>query len=44
MLRAATLRTAARAYFPDVVSGVYMPDEIRSRESDTDADSEAANV
>lgn len=44
MLRAAATRTAARAYFPDVVSGVYMPDEIRGGESDTDADSEAANV
>ena len=29
MLRAAAVRTAARAYFPDVVSGMYMPDEIR---------------
>lgn len=45
MLRAAVTRTAARAYFPDVVSGVYMPDELRAKEQEDDAaDSDAANV
>jgi hypothetical protein len=42
MLRAAACRTAARAYFPDVVSGMYMPDEIRGGASDDDL--AAANV
>lgn len=42
MLRAAAVRTAARAYFPDVVSGMYMPDEIRGRADDSDL--EAADV
>jgi len=42
MLRAAACRTAARAYFPDVVSGMYMPDEIRGGASDDDLG--AANV
>ncbi len=45
MLRAAVTRTAARAYFPDVVSGVYMPDELRVKEHEDDAaDADAANV
>lgn len=42
MLRAAAVRTAARAYFPDVVANLYMPDELRGQA--TDADLEAANV
>lgn len=42
MLRAAALRTGARAYFFDVASGTYMPDELRGRSSDDD--DEAANV
>lgn len=42
MLRAAAIRTAARAYFPDVVSGMYMPDELRG--APTDDDSSAADV
>lgn len=42
MLRAAAVRTAARAYFPDVTSGMYMPDEIRGRAEGTDL--EAADV
>lgn len=36
MLRAAAVRTAARAYFPDVVSGMYMPDELRGAPVDDD--------
>lgn len=36
MLRAAAVRTAARAYFPDVVSGMYMPDELRGAPADED--------
>lgn len=36
MLRAAAVRTAARAYFPDVVSGMYMPDELRGAVIDSD--------
>lgn len=43
MLRCAALRTAARAYFFDVVSGTYMPDELRDR-GDDDQDADAANV
>lgn len=42
MLRAAAVRTAARAYFPDVTSGMYMPDEIRGHAEDSDMG--AANV
>ena len=42
MLRAAAVRTAARAYFPDVVSGMYMPDELRG--APVDDDMGAANV
>lgn len=42
MLRAACVRTAARAYFPDVVSGMYMPDELRGLAFDDDI--AAANV
>lgn len=42
MLRAAAVRTAARAYFPDVVANLYMPDELRG--TATDDDMTAANV
>ncbi len=43
MLRAAAIREAARAYFPDVTSGVYMPDELRDRDEHGD-DADAANA
>lgn len=41
MLRWAAIREAARAFFPDVVSGMYTPDELRNGEV-TDAEWEAA--
>lgn len=42
MLRAAVTRTGARGYFPDVTSGLFMPDELRGRAEESDLD--AANV
>ena len=42
MLRWAAIREAARAFFPDVVSGMYTPDEIGGAVSDDDLREDAA--